>query len=272
MDSERLEKYLAWVAILALGTVAVTLGSFPQLFRYLFAAFFVALLVSAKIIQQLKKYSRVLNALFIVVLIWMLTLLPFYRDFHSLGKELFFLVFGRSDIVNEVASNSMGGFFWILLPIILVLIERDPLKDIFINKGKALGWILGAAILLILIAVASIITLNSGLELGIYLSFIPLGLTFAFINAIKEEVLYRGLILGRTLRFDFIFAVLCQLVWFVLIHLLYAGGGRSIGMLIGIAFFAVIASWLTRKFESLTFAILAHAGIDFIIFTTMISH
>ncbi|UCG89116.1 MAG: CPBP family intramembrane metalloprotease [Gemmatimonadota bacterium] len=270
MRTKKLEDYLAWIGLLALGTVAVALGSFPEPFRCLFAASFCILLIVSRLVLQLRRYTRVLDALFIVVLIWMLPLMPFYAEFHSLGKEPFFLIFGRSDLVDEVASNSMGGFFWILLPVVLVFIERDSLKDIFLTRGKTVGWSVGAAVLLVLMAVASIVVLTSGLQAGTYLASVPLGLTFALINAVKEEVLYRGLILGRTLRFGFRFALLCQLVWFVLIHMLYAGGGRSIGMMIGIAFFALVASWMTWKTESVAFAVQAHTGIDFMIFAASI--
>ena len=248
------------------------MGSFPPLFRYLFAALFVVLLAAVWTTSRFKKYRRVLDALFILVLLWFLPLIPFYKEFLAAAKEPFFLVFGRSDLVNEVANNSTGGLFWILLPIILVLIERDSLKDIFISKGKLWGWAVGFSTMLILMAVGVVIALHSGLEPNVFLTFVPLGIAFALINAVKEEVLYRGLIFSRTLKFGFLFALFCQLSWFLLIHALYSGGGKSIGMIMGVSFFAVVASWLTKKTESVACAVLAHAGIDFIIFCTMISH
>jgi len=267
------EKYFAWIAILGLGTIAVTLGSFPNLFRYFYVVCIILLLIMARIAPSLRKYRFVLDAFFVIVLIWYLPLLSIYGKFHSSGKELFFRIFGKNDLVKMVADNSISGLLWILLPIILVLLERDSLKSIFIKKGKKNGWLVGAFLLLILMAVGFFIAWRSDIHLKVYFSLLPLGLSFAVINAIKEEVLYRGLVFGRTLRFGFVFALLCQFLWFALIHILYSGAmGRNFGMFVGIGTFAVLSAWMTRKFGSLACAVLVHAGIDFIIFITSVPH
>lgn len=193
--------------------------------------------------------------------------------FHSSAKELLFQIFGENDLVKMVADNSISGLLWILLPLLLVLLERDSLKAIFIKKGKRDGWFVGAFLLLILMAVGFFIAWCSNIHLNVYFSLLPLGLTFAIINAVKEEVLYRGLIFGRTLRFGFVFALLCQFIWFALIHILYSGAmGKNFGMFVGIGFFAVLSAWMTKKFDSIACAVLAHAGIDFIIFITSVPH
>ena len=227
----KLEKYFAWIGILALGTTAVTLGSFPFVFRYSFFAFLVFLLIAARMIRILKKYIRVLDVFFIIALIWHLPLLTYHKMFRSAGREFFYQIFGENDLVKAVADNSISGLLWIFLPIILVFLERDTLKSIFIKKGEKKGWIVGASLLLLLMAVASIIAWRSSASPKIYLSLLPLGCVFAVLNSVKEEVLYRGLLFSRTLQFGFGFSLLCQCLWFSLIHILYSGaGGKSMGM------------------------------------------
>jgi len=267
------EKFFGWIGILGLGTIAVALGSFPDLFRYFYVVCIILLLIVARIVPSLKKYRFVLDAFFVIVLIWLLPLLSVYGRFHSSGKKLFFQVFGENDIVEMVADNSISGLLWIFLPIIFVFLERDAFKSIFIKKGKKNGWIVGAFLLLILIAAGFFIAWRSDISLKVYFSLLPLGLTFAVINGVKEEVLYRGLVFGRTLQFGFIFALLCQFVWFALIHILYSGAmGKNFGMFVGIGAFAVLSAWMTRKFDSLACAVLMHAGIDFIIFVTSVPY
>lgn len=112
----------------------------------------------------------------------------------------------ESDLVSKIADNSVSGFLWIFLPILFVLPQGDSFKKIYIKSGKRNGLILGASLLVILIGVALLIAFRSSVRFYVYLSLIPPGLTFAVINAIKEEVLYRGLIFGRTLPFGFVFA------------------------------------------------------------------
>lgn len=83
-------KYWAWIGILALGTTAVTLGSFPVVFRYSFVAFFAFLLFSARTIPTLQKYCRILDVFFIIALIRILPSLTYYKMFHSAGREFFY--------------------------------------------------------------------------------------------------------------------------------------------------------------------------------------
>lgn len=269
----KLEKSFAWTGILVLGTTAIALGSFPVVFRYSFFAFLAFLLIAARMIQILKNYIRVLDVFFIITLIWHLPLLSLYKMFHSAGREFFFQIFGENDLVKGVADNSISGLLWVFLPIILVLLERDSLKSIFIKKGKITGWIAGASLLLILLAVASFIAWASSAGMKMYFSLLPLGLVFAVLNSVKEEVLYRGLIFSRTLQFGFGFSLLCQFLWFSLIHVLYSGAaGKSFGMFLGIGVFTILAAWMTKKFDSLICPVLVHTGIDLIIFIATIPH
>ena len=60
------------------------------------------------------------------------------KYFAGTGQELFFQIFGENDLVKGVADNSISGLLWIFLPIILVLLERDSLKSIFI-QGRLQG-------------------------------------------------------------------------------------------------------------------------------------
>ena len=83
----------------------------------------------------------------------------------------------------------------------------------------------------------------------------------------------RGLIFGRTLRFGFAFALICQFIWFSLIYILYSGAsGKSFGMFMGVGFFSLLSAWMTKKFDSLVCPLMVHAGIDFIIFISSVPH
>ena len=267
MDVKKIERYLAWAAIFVLGSIAVTLGSFPVLFRHIFALGFALCLVGVRLIPPLKIYSRVLDALFVFVFIWYLPYLSLYKKFILLGKDVFYWIFKESDAVSHVADNSLSGLFWIFLPLVLVFLEKDSLKTIFLKKGKTAGWIIGGIFLILLVAAALVIALSTALDFNLYLSLFPLGLTFAVINAFKEEILYRGLIFGRTIRFGFVYALICQFVWFSLIHLLYSGAGqKSFGMIIGVGVFSLFSAWMTKRYDSVACPVMVHTGIDFIIF------
>ena len=271
MNFLSIKKYLAWMAILVLGTVTVTLDSFTSIFRYSFISLIFLLLIICRIIPFLKEYNHVIDAFFIVVLVYFLPLARLINNFEQVGEKLFFLIFGRNNLVEMIAANSMSGIiWWILLPIILILIEGDSPKDIFIKKGKKKGWIMGAFLLLILIIVAFMVASMSKIKMNVYLSLLPLGITFAVINSIKEEVLYRGLIFSRTIRFGFIFALICQFFWFGLVHMLFSGGeGMGFRGLIGAGILGLILAWLTKKFDSLACPILFHIGLDFTLFMTL---
>lgn len=271
MNSISIKKYFSWIAILVLGTVAITLSSYPLVFRYIFIGSIFLLLIIARLIPSLKEYGRILDAFFIVVLVYFLPLARLVAHVERAGERLFFVIFGKNSLVEMVAANSMSGIiWWILLPIILILIEGNSPKDIFIKKGKKKGWIIGTLLLLIFIISAFTAAFMSRIEMNVYLSLLPLGITFALINSIKEEVLYRGLLFSRTLRFGFIFALICQFLWFGLIHMLYSGGeGMGFPGLIMGGILGLILAWLTKKFDSLACPILIHMGLDFVLFMTV---
>ena len=266
-----IKKYFSWIAILVLSTTAITLSSYPLLFRYIFIGSIFLLLIIARLIPSLKEYGRILDAFFIVVLVYFLPLTRLVAHVERAGERLFLGIFGKNSLVEMVAANSMSGIiWWILLPIILILMEGDSPKDIFIKTGKKKGWIIGASLLLIFIIAAFIAAYLSQLKMNAYLPLVPLGITFALINSIKEEVLYRGLIFNRTLRFGFIFALICQFLWFGLIHMLYSGGeGMGLPGLIMGGILGLILAWLTKKFDSLACPILIHIGLDFVLFMTV---
>ena len=260
--------FFSWIAILVVGTAAITLSSFSLPLRYGYIAFIFLLLIICRLPPSLKEYRHMADAFFIVVLVYFVPLARLVGHVERAGERIFYQIFGRNSLVEMVAANSMSGIiWWILLPIILVIIEGDRLKDIFIKVGKRRGWMVGGVILLAFIIAGFIAAFMSEIEMRVYFSLLPLAITFALINSIKEEILYRGLLFGRTLRFGFLFALVCQFLWFGLIHMLYSGGtGWGFrGLLMG-GVAGVILAWLTKKFESLACPILIHMGLDFVLF------
>jgi membrane protease YdiL (CAAX protease family) len=220
-----------------------------------------------RIITSLRRYKNYMDALFIVVFIYVIYSTPIYKSFASVGKKAFFSIFGTSEMVENVAQNSVFGLLWIILPIVLILSQKNSIKELFIKKGKKTGWIVGFSLLFIFIITSLLIAYNKGVRVKIIISLFPLGLTYALINAIKEEILFRGLIFSRILPFGFIFSLICQFFMFGLIHLLYGGGeGMGFAGLILSGILGVILALMTKKFDGLASPILFHAGLDFLLF------
>jgi len=268
MSSSGINRLFGWIAILVLGTAAITLSSYSLPLRYGYIGLIFLLLIICRIAPSLREYRHVADAFFIVVLVYFVPLARLVGNVERAGERLFFQIFGRNSLVEMVAANSMSGIiWWILLPIVVVIIEGDSLKDIFIKIGKRRGWMVGGVVLLAFVIAGFIVAFISEIEIGVYLTLLPLAITFALINSIKEEVLYRGLLFGRTLRFGFLFALVCQFLWFGLVHMLYSGGqgwGYT-GLIMGGAA-GVILAWMTKRFDSLACPILVHMGLDFVLF------
>lgn len=267
IETLNFKKYTEWILILILGCLAVSTSSFPSTYQYIYIGFLFSILIICRIVTSLRRYKNYMDALFIVVFIYVFYSTPIYKSIASFGKKVFFSIFGMNEMVENVAQNSVFGLLWIILPIVLILLQKDSLKELFIKKGKKMGWIVGFSLLFILIITSLLIAHNKGVQLKILISLFPLGLTYALINAIKEEILFRGLIFRRILPFGFIFSLICQFFMFGLIHLLYGGGeGMGFAGLILSGILGVILALMTKKFDSLASPILFHAGLDFLLF------
>ncbi len=168
-----------------------------------------------------------------------------------------------------VAADKVGGGLTIIvLVIVAVLVSGEGLPSLRIRKGRLLlGLAIGLATFVVAAAgsipVATAFFGGRDLTLGRIVPWIPWVLLFIAFNASNEELLFRGLLLGRLEPlFGRLAANLLIAAPFVLLH---SGVPYTADSL---AFFAMLLplslawGWLAQKTDSLWGSVLFHAGMD----------
>ncbi len=144
----------------------------------------------------------------------------------------------------------------------------EDFASLYIRKGRLL---LGLSVGLIAAAVCLVLTLLQpavrALGTARLISLAPWILLFSVSGAFMEELLFRGLFLGR---YEPLIgkwpAILSTALVFTLAHMQVAYAPNGLWKFLLVLFgFAIAWAWLMRKTESLWGSVLFHAGADFLI-------
>ena len=166
--------------------------------------------------------------------------------------------------IDKLESSVLG----IVIVLALTRVSGQSLTSLYLRRGNLrLG--LAVGLIAFVVMVATVIPASEGLfngkdlSWGRILPWTPWVLIFVLANAFNEELLFRGLFLGRLQPFLRPFAInLLVAIPFTLMH---TGVGYSADILIFIAIlFPLSLAWggLAQKTDSLWGSILFHAAMD----------
>jgi uncharacterized protein len=151
-------------------------------------------------------------------------------------------------LLNRLFGNKLGSLFW--------------------QRGRL--WLgLGVGLTIFVIVFATVIPFaeysfkGQNLSWGRILAWAPWLLVFVLANALNEEVLFRGLFLGKLQPFVGAFAA--NLVMAMPFTLMHAGTNYATSTLVFVAVtlpFALAWGWLMQKTHSLWGSVLFHAAMD----------
>ncbi len=151
-------------------------------------------------------------------------------------------------VVNRLFGNSLGSIFW----------RRGRL-----GLGLTVGLIAFAVMLAVAIPFAAFSYKGQNLSWARIMSWMPWLLTFVLANAFNEELVYRGVLLGRLQPFAGAFASnLVTAVPFTLAHAPTTYASDTLLFLTGTFVFALAWGWLMQKTQSLWGSVLFHAAMD----------
>jgi membrane protease YdiL (CAAX protease family) len=166
--------------------------------------------------------------------------------------------------IDKLESSLLG----VLVVIVLTLASRQTLVSLYLRRGRLwLGLAVGLGAMLIMMALsipmAQYLYDGRDLSWSRVLPWTPWLLIFVLANAFNEELLFRGLLLGRLEPFVGKFAAnLLVAIPFTLMH---SGVGYASSLnlfLLGTFAMALAWGWLAQKTRSLWGSILFHAAMD----------
>ncbi len=171
-------------------------------------------------------------------------------------------------IENIVMNISVSTLIIVIPIIVLAKITKSDISSLYLQKGNIrIGLIIGLATFFVFLLTALPISVyifgGQIIPLDRLISLLPWILIFVFLNAIREEILFRGFFLKKYEVFLGIdTSNLLQAIIFSFAHLsaqftLFTFIYLVLTFFLGLAFGAVI-----QKTESLLGAILFHAGAD----------
>jgi membrane protease YdiL (CAAX protease family) len=240
------------------------ISTFPSnsstLYRIIISVFFLALTVFAYFMKPLRNYWRVSLAFFIaslgMLLNWVITDLPvrFLYDSITITEGRWML-------------DKLSQFIAIVIPIlVLTLALSDKLSSLYIQKGKYKLWvIIGLSTFVFFVALGLILALQKS-SLQKIISILPWLFAFSALNALMEELWFRGLFLKKFEPFlgNHLSIFLTSLI-FSIPHI-FARYLSGIGM--SLVFFLVVFSlgmasgYIIYKTKSIWGAVIFHMGYD----------
>jgi uncharacterized protein len=269
----RLERAGLFVLILAVSLfVFVVLSHFRPLLpkgadlpaRIVAAAVLLAATLIARRVERFRRYWKVCLALFVGVV-------SISVDYHLLlGQRLGALAGIDPHTPAGWAVDKAGGALTVAAIVVAVtLLSGGNAASLYLGKGRRLGLGLAVGGATFVLAAATAIPLagfmfeGRNLSLARVLPWTPWILVFVLSNAFGEELLFRGLFLGRLEpllgRFP---ANLIAALPFILMHYgvpYTAQQALFLGVLLPLA---LVWGWLAQKTGSIWGSVLFHAGMD----------
>ena len=240
-----------------------------QLFRVILALLFLAGALLTRKKPGLENYSQISYAFFIAITTYFLTSwFAIYRDpmLRSMGIDL------DTDrylaIVKVLEAAIVIGAI-----LILSLMWGNKPRDLYIRKGRlGLSLFLGLCLFLINAATAVMTGAVRGQAGDFLIARLPWAVIFSLANAFMEELLFRGLFLGRLKEiFGAWGAIVLTSIVFTVMHSAASYMNLVEALIFQVIIFpmAMLFAYLVQKLDNLWGSTLYHAGSDVFLFYLM---
>jgi len=240
--------------------ISTFLTNNSTVYRILLTVFFLVLTIITYLKEKLKKYRQVsfsfFIASFVTLLNWVIRDLPvkFLYEYVALTEAQWML-------------DKLSQFIAIGIPILLLaLFYKDRLSALYIQKGKPKLWIIiGLSTFIFFAASGLLLSLQKNSAEKIF-AILPWLFVFSVLNALMEELWFRGLFLKKFEPFLGIhLSIFLTSLIFSIPHF-FARYISGIGM--SFMFFALVFSlgmasgYIIYKTQSIWGAVIFHAGYD----------
>jgi len=229
-------------------------------YRIIISVFFLALTVFIYFIKSLRNYWRVSLAFFIaslgMLLNWVISDLPVRFLYNSITIT-----------EGQWMLDKFSQFIAIVIPIlVLTLAFGDKLSSLYIQKGRFKLWILiGLSTFVFFISIGLILALQKN-NLQKILSILPWLFAFSALNALMEELWFRGLFLKKFEPFlgNHLSIFLTSLI-FSIPHIFaryLSGIGMSLIFFLTVFSLGMASGYIIYKTKSIWGAVIFHMGYD----------
>lgn len=273
------QRILISIILLGCGLLVFVLGTnyysiFPtndsQVYRGILAGIFLGAALIFRRNESWAKYSQIAYAFFIAATTYFVTSLTAgFRDSFLQPLNL------PADSDRYLAAVKLiEASIVVLVILLLTAVWGDNLGSLYLKKGR-LGLALFIGICLFLINVATgIVTGAVGGQAGEFLiARLPWAILFSLGNGLMEELLFRGLFLGKIAKLiGMTGSILVTSVVFTVMHAAatYMNPAEAILFQIIIFPMALLFAYLIHKTDNLWGATLYHAGSDVFLFYLMV--
>ncbi len=253
------------VFVLGLNYLVVIPKNLRLVYKIALSASFLAAAVLAHRNKHLRQYRQVFFAFFVAS-----TALVFEYYHDELGS-LFLSGKETAAIRNAVMMVSSTSLIVITI-VVLTKISGASMASIYLKKGNLrLGLIIGTSTFLTMTVLGILWAQSQNIGMDRIIPVIPCVVVFGLTNGLREELLYRGLFLGKYgPLLGSTSSVLLTALIFTGAHLgVTYETGTFIVFISFILVVGVVSAFLMRKLDSLLGLLLFHAGYDVMFFTAL---
>jgi len=269
LKSKRLYRLILFIIFSICGLSIFLFGfnfisTFPTnsstIYRIIISVFFLALTVFIYFTKPLRNYWRVSLAFFIaslgMLLNWVIRDLPVRFLYNSITIT-----------EGQWMLDKFSQFIAIVIPIlVLTLAFADKLSSLYIQKGKFKLWIvIGLSTFVFFISIGLLLALQKN-NLQKILSILPWLFAFSVLNALMEELWFRGLFLKKFEPFlgNHLSIFLTSLI-FSIPHLFaryLSGIEMSLIFFLTVFSLGMASGYIIYKTKSIWGAVIFHMGYD----------
>jgi len=253
------------VFVLGLNYLVVIPKNLRLAYKIALSASFLAAVLLAHRNKHLRQYRQVFLAFFVAS-----TALVF-EYYHAHLGSLFLSGKESTAIRNAVMMVSSTSIIVITI-VVLTKISGGSMASIYLKKGNLrLGLIIGASTFLIMSILGILWAQSQNIGMDRIIPILPYVVVFGLTNGLREELLYRGLFLGKYgPLLGSTSSVLLTALIFTGAHLgVTYHTGTFMVFISFIIVVGVVSAFLIRKLDSLLGLVLFHAGYDVMFFTAL---
>lgn len=180
------------------------------------------------------------------------------------------MVTAENGSVEQATQDKLAQFLSVVPVILLVTwATKRSRQSIYLQKGLPKRWLpFGLGSLVIAAIVITVVALATGIKGNELISASPWILAFAALNAVMEELWFRGIFLRPyTAGMGTLSAVLVTAVIFGLAHVdaTYLSEGENLWFVLLVIGFGIVTAWAMRWADTLWGAALFHMGLDLVV-------
>lgn len=180
------------------------------------------------------------------------------------------LITAEVDSVEHALQDKLVQFLSVVPPIVVLnRVRRRRMPSLYVQAGNVRRWLIyGGAAIVAMTAVVAVVAVSDGATVASVVSLAPWVFTFAALNAVMEELWFRGVFLrpyASIMGPRSAIAVTAIVFGAAHVGATYVSPGEQLAFAALVTGLGVLLAWVIRRTDSIWGGVLVHLGLDLVV-------